>query len=219
MNRELLEKPFSPDQIKQRKGLDGDVLDYIEGAAVIQRLNDVFNAEWTFEILDHHIYEREVVVLGKLTAQGIAKCQFGKSKITRTKESKTEVSIGDDLKAAATDSLKKCATLLGIGLHLYFEDSTGEAHPSASDGRREERTSTAPKGNGKGNGASLDGRLTARQLSAIFGLAKTKGWSNKDVRDFTQEMFAKMPDFLTKKEASAVIQHLQQGVGEGGEHA
>ena len=68
MNRELLEKPFSPDQIKQRKGLDGDVLDYIEGAAVIQRLNDVFNAEWTFEILDHHIYEREVVVLGKLTA-------------------------------------------------------------------------------------------------------------------------------------------------------
>ena len=38
MNRELLEKPFSPDQIQQRKGLDGDVLDYVAGAAVIQRL-------------------------------------------------------------------------------------------------------------------------------------------------------------------------------------
>ena len=209
MNRELLEKPFSPDQIKQRKGLDGDVLDYIEGAAVIQRLNDVFNAEWTFEILDHHIYEREVVVLGKLTTQGIAKCQFGKSKITRTKETKTEVSIGDDLKAAATDSLKKCATLLGIGLHLYFEDSTGEA--SASNGHREERPSTAPKGNGKGIGEMQNGRLTAKQLSAIFALAKAKDWSNKDVRDFTHEMFGKMPDFLTKKEASAVIQHLQGG--------
>jgi len=56
------------------------------------------------------------------------------------------------------------------------------------------------------------GRLTAKQLSAIFALAKAKGWSNKDVRDFAQEMFGKMPDFLTKREASAMIQHFK-GVG------
>ena len=212
MNRELLEKPFSPDQIKQREGLYGDVLDYIAGAAVIQRLNEAFNAEWTFEILDHHIYEKEVVVLGKLTAQGIAKCQFGKSKITRTKETKAEVSIGDDLKAATTDAIKKCATLFGVGLHLYFEGA-GEGASSAPNGNKE--TAAASRGNGKGNGESQNGRLTAKQLSAIFALAKAKDWSNKDVRDFTQEMFGKMPDFLTKKEASAVIQHLQQG----GDHA
>src|SRR5213594_1603360 len=213
MNRELLEKPFSPDQIKQREGLYGDVLDYIAGAAVIQRLNEAFNAEWTFDIIEHNIREKEVVVLGKLTAQGIAKCQFGKSKITRTKETKAEVSIGDDLKAAATDSIKKCATLFGVGLHLYFEGA-GEGASSAPNGNKE--TAAASRGNGKGNGESQNGRLTAKQLSAIFALAKTKDWSNKDVRDFTQEMFGKMPDFLTKKEASAVIQHLQQG---GGEHA
>src|SRR5437773_10507596 len=141
MNRELLEKPFSPDQIKQREGVYGDVLDYVEASAVIHRLNEAFEAEWMFEILDHHIYEKEVVVLGKLTAQGIAKCQFGKSKITLTKENKTEVSIGDDLKAAATDSIKKCATLFGIGLHLYFENGTGDEKPSSVN-----------KGDGKGNG-------------------------------------------------------------------
>src|SRR2546422_5213219 len=195
MNRELLEKPFSPDQIKQREGLYGGVLDYIAGAAVIQRLNEAFNAEWMFEILEHDIREKEVVVLGKLTAQGIAKCQFGKSKITRTKETKAEVSLGDDLKAAATDSIKKCATLWGIGLHLYFEASNGDEKPSPP----------------KGDGEPTNGRLTAKQLSAIFALAKSKDWSNKDVREFTHEMFGKMPDFLTKKEASAVIQHLQGG--------
>ena len=213
MNRELLEKPFSPAQIQQRKGLDGDVLDYVAGAAVIQRLNEAFNAEWAFEILDHHIYEKEVVVLGKLTAQGIAKCQFGKSKITRKKETKAEVSIGDDLKAATTDAIKKCATLFGIGLHLYFENGTGEEKSSGANGRRDENPSAASRGNAKPNGESQNGRLTAKQLSAIFALAKVKDWSNKDVRDFTHEMFGKMPDFLTKKEASAVIQHLQ-----GGEH-
>jgi hypothetical protein len=31
MNRELLEKPFTPDQIKQREGNFGKMLDYIEG--------------------------------------------------------------------------------------------------------------------------------------------------------------------------------------------
>src|SRR5438034_11506583 len=135
MNRELLEKPFSPDQIQQRKGLDGNVLDYVAGAVVIQRLNEAFNAEWAFEILDHRIYEKEVVVLGKLTAQGIAKCQFGKSKITRTKETKAEVSIGDDLKAATTDSIKKCATLFGVGLHLYFENGAANEKSTASSTR------------------------------------------------------------------------------------
>ena len=215
MNRELLEKPFSPDQIQQRKGLDGDVLDYVAGAAVIQRLNEAFNAEWAFEILDHHIYEKEVVVLGKLTAQGIAKCQFGKSKITRTKETKAEVSIGDDLKAATTDAIKKCATLYGVALHLYFENGAADEKTSGATGHHNDSPAAASRGNDKPNGESQNGRLTAKQLSAIFALAKAKNWSNKDVRDFTQEMFGKMPDFLTKKEASAVIQHFQQ---QGGEH-
>ena len=51
MNRELLEKPFSPDQIKQRQGNFGQTLDYVEGHAVIQRLNDAFDGKWDFEIL------------------------------------------------------------------------------------------------------------------------------------------------------------------------
>jgi hypothetical protein len=206
MNREILEKPFMPEQIKRRQGADGDVFDYVEGSAVIQRLNECFESEWIFEIQDHRIYDEEVVVLGKLTAQGVAKCQFGKSRITRAKKDNSIVSLGDDLKAAATDCLKKCATLFGVGLHLYF----GE--PPAGNGN----------GNGNGahqsNGAEANGsgagRLTARQLSAIFSLAKAQEWSNKQVRDLSQKMFGKLPDFLTKREASAIIQHLQGGHGD-----
>jgi len=43
MNRELLEKPFDPDQIKQREGNFG-VIDYIECHAVIHRLNDALDS-------------------------------------------------------------------------------------------------------------------------------------------------------------------------------
>jgi len=143
-------------------------------------------------------------VLGKLTAQGITKSQFGKSKITRSKADRSIVSIGDDLKAAATDSLKKCATLFGIGLHLYLDVPSNGSGNSHHNGHTQQynQPQREPQNNDSG-------RLTAKQLSAIFSLAKDRQWSNKDVRDFTHEMFGKMPDFLTKKEASAVIQHLQ----------
>jgi hypothetical protein len=212
MNREQLEKPFLPEQIKRRQGMNGDVLDYIEGSAVIQRLNESFEGEWIFEIDDHRVYDDEVVVLGRLSAQNIAKTQFGKSRITRRESDNSIVSLGDDLKAAATDSLKKCATLFGVGLHLYFDappagNGNGQ-HRSNGNGAHENGAETA-----SANGASA-GRLTAKQLSAIFGLAKSRGWSNKQVRDFSHEMFGKMPDFLNKREASAVIQHLQGGHGD-----
>jgi len=210
MNREILEKPFAPEQIKRRQGTNGDVLDYIEGCAVIQRLNECFDAEWIFEVQDHRIYDGEVVVLGKLTLQGISKSQFGKSRITRSKKDNSIISLGDDLKAAATDCLKKCATLFGVGLHLYFDatQTTSKANGTGNgsgDGNGQHRS------NGSEANVSNSGRLTARQLSAIFSMAKAKGWSNKQVRDFSQEMFGKLPDFLSKNEASAVIQHLQGG--------
>jgi hypothetical protein len=210
VNRETLETPFAPEQIKRRQGTNGDVLDYIEGCAVIQRLNERFDAEWVFDIQEHRVYDDEVVVLRKLTAQGVSKSQFGKSRITQSKKDNAIISLGDDLKAAATDFLKKCATLFGVGLHLYFDT------PSASNGNGSDHSHDVAHGNGQhsvgSNGNDSDvGRLTAKQLSAIFSLVKTRGWSNKKVRDFAQEMFGKLPDFLNKKEASALIQNLQGG--------
>jgi recombination DNA repair RAD52 pathway protein len=53
MNRALLEKPFDPAQIKQRQGYFGHILDYIEGHAVIARLNEAFDVNWTFEVTEH----------------------------------------------------------------------------------------------------------------------------------------------------------------------
>ena len=146
MNREILEKPFTPEQIKRRQSTNGDVLDYIEGCAVIQRLNECFDAEWVFEVQEHHVYDDEVVVLGKLIAQGVSKNQFGKSRITKSRKDNSIVSLGDDLKAAATDCLKKCATLFGIGLHLYFDvpqtnNGTGNGHGNgAANGNGEQRS-------------------------------------------------------------------------------
>ena len=116
--REILEREFEPNLIKKRKGRGGMVLDYLETASVIRRLNEAFESEWNFRILEHGVdtEAKAVWVLGELTALGLTKQQFG------AKDIYEKSTLGDNLKSAASDCLKKCATLFGVGLHLYEDD-------------------------------------------------------------------------------------------------
>jgi len=116
---DTLTRPFDPAQIKQREGRGGKMLDYLETHAVISRLNESFNGAWSFEVVSHEVTDNEVLVRGRLSAGGHVKEQFGGSEIAKRKDNGQPVSIADDLKAAASDALKKCATLFGVGLHLY----------------------------------------------------------------------------------------------------
>ena len=103
--------------MKQRQGQGGKTLTYIPTFAVVQRLNEACDA-WSFEVVEHQILDDEIIVVAKLTADGVAKMAFGGSAITRDRDGKP-VSLADDAKSAGSDALKKAASLLGVGLELY----------------------------------------------------------------------------------------------------
>jgi hypothetical protein len=119
-----------PHEIKMRQGRGGMQFSYVEHGYVTERLNLVFGFNWDFEVMDKQILEDEVIVEAKLTVrtpggQTIVKTQFGGADIKRHTSgarSGKPLSIADDYKAAASDALKKCASLLGIGLDLYGRD-------------------------------------------------------------------------------------------------
>src|SRR5262249_29489603 len=151
-------------QIRQRKGRNG-VLDYVEGHSVIARLNEALDGAWSFEVTHHEVREDEVVVLGRLTAEGLAKMQFGVSQLTREKGTGALVSLRDDLRAAAPDALKRSAPFLGVGLHLYADNpltGRGAAMRAAAPARppgppgtppvRPASSSPAPRPAPNGNG-------------------------------------------------------------------
>lgn len=172
MNAEVVSKlhqEFSREQIKNRRGPSGKQLDYIEAHAVIARLNAALDADWSFEIIEHKILDNEVVVVGKLTVHTepvVIKTAFGSQQIKRYEQSGEIICLGDDLKAAASDALKKAATLLGVGLHLYDRDSrnfNGNA-PVANNIRRFPVQPVHGAGNGNGrNGNGGNGK--AQQAS------------------------------------------------------
>lgn len=211
--RKKLEEPFEPSLIKYRPGNFGQTIAYIEGHAVIKRLNEVFQSRWSFEIVEHQVNQTEAQVLGKLTCfnGAVTKMSFGGSKVKTNTESGEVVSIVDDLKAAATDALKKAASLLGVGLHLYEKEGVHSAptkvngNGKSNGGAKQSSDSSQPEP-GNGNGGS---RLTARQLAAIYAIAKSKGMDKDDIQRMSINGYDRMPDFLSKSQASDMIQSLQ----------
>ena len=209
MNREILEKPFNPDQIKQREGNFGKMLDYIEGHAVIQRLNDAFDSNWSFEIVKHKILTDtdEVIVLGKLIAGDIVKTQFGSSRITRARESGEMISLADDLKAAATDALKKAATLLGVGLHLYSGDKPVNQNLNRPSTTHNRPGNSGNGGNGSNNrqGNNGNGRISAKQHKFILDLMKEAGMTKSQLNQHCTETYGSVLDYINKSDASSLI--------------
>ena len=78
MNKQLLTKPFPRELIRERPGQNGKTLRHIETWAVIQRLNEGCDS-WDFTIERHEILDGEVIVLGRLVADGVTKSAIGGS--------------------------------------------------------------------------------------------------------------------------------------------
>ena len=205
MKKDILCRPFPPELVKQRQGQGGKMLSYVETHAVIARLNEACDDGWSFEIVEHTVLDDEVIVLAKLTADGVVKTAFGGTSITRDREGRP-LSIADDLKAAGSDALKKAASLLGVGLELYGGAAV-EAPPARTTTTMPARV-PAP--------ASPSDRLTGRQFSAIQSLARRHNIDRDHLTGMLEERFKKTDlGHLSRREASTLLSEFSGSNGKG----
>lgn len=131
----LILKKTPSQYVKTRPAKGGGTWEYVTGGYVKKCLNLMFGWDWNFEILDEKILFGEAVVKGKLTCRShgteIVKMQFGNKDIIYKREADKDgnripLSIGNDLKAAATDCLKKCAAEIGIAADIYNKEDFKE---------------------------------------------------------------------------------------------
>ncbi len=146
-----LAAPFDSTFKDVRGGIE---LEYLTGEQVISRLNEVLGvAGWSFKVLEHgfHAESDEAWALGEITANFggtlVTRQQFGSQKVKRSRGSGTPLDIGFDLKGATTDSLKKCASLLGVGLYLSRKE-VPDLTNGAANGHLNGHTNGAVNGNG-----------------------------------------------------------------------
>lgn len=145
----IIQTPTNPAWKKQRVS-SGKSLDYISGDTVTRLLNKAFRYRWSFYILETRMVESQdkiqksynneppkpsipqlpvVQVHGRLVVPG-----WG----VREQWGAQPLSGGSDVqehafKSAATDAMKKCASMFGIALDLYGQEGIDELAVTPND--------------------------------------------------------------------------------------
>lgn len=169
-------------------------------SAVIERLNKAFDGLWSFRIIERQFRDSEIIVLGELSAAGVIRQQFGKTRIVTDSNTGEASSLGDDLNRAALDALINCAGTL--------DAEAADVKPSQSADSPAPQEETQPPAETEaatGNGSK---KLTNRQLAAIYSLGKARDLSQSEVIALTKERFGRDPMELSRAEASSIIQEL-----------
>ncbi len=141
----LIKRKTPQDMILDRPARGNITVRYVPGWWFIQQANALFGHNWSFEILRAEILtdKKHVWVQGVLSVNfpgrterivhpdgtivestidpiTVKKTQFGGCDIKYKKDSTTiMIDLGDDLKSAATDCMKKCFTLFGFAADIY----------------------------------------------------------------------------------------------------
>lgn len=148
---QALSEPFDPSVERQlKKG--GTSLTYIPVSEVISRLNRVLGVDmWSYEIISckrdtldpdyivaHIRLTATFVPTESSPALTVVKDGIGGQKIKRTKNGDI-VDLGDEMKGAVSDALKKAAQHLGVGIYLarseeaiYLEQAEDQADVTIS---------------------------------------------------------------------------------------
>lgn len=146
-------------------------------------------------------------------------------RVTRARESGEMISLADDLKAAATDSLKKAAALLGVGLHLYHSDrnparrpqSSTNSQPTGSNANRNYGRNDRSQGGNGGNGGDRsrgynnqgNGRISSKQHKYILYIIKDLGMTKSEINQQCVQAYGSVLAHTSRKDASNLIDELK----------
>lgn len=159
-NQNQIQKIFNTTPKKyqySRPGKGGGNWSYVRVSYVRRTLDGLFGFDWDFTIQTSLSEAYEVakitgtcVVLGRLTGRTmvsgklrpIIKDQFGRAEVKFKKGTKEPLDFGNDMKAASSDALKKCASLLGVAADVYDPGEFMEIEIIGSDENSERAKNT-----------------------------------------------------------------------------
>lgn len=127
---DVLNRPTPKELIRQRDGQGGKKFLFVPVSGVIGILNRLFKGNWSFETEIVHCpfppkkkVDDEVIVKGRLTVVSggitVVKEQYGQQTIPISDSGSMGMAVGDALKGAGSDALRKCAFFLGVCADLY----------------------------------------------------------------------------------------------------
>ena len=132
--------------IYERPAKGGGKWKYVKSADVVLALNTIFGGFWDFSIitdeataLEMAVKTKSVIVKGRLTITNpttgvsITREQYGRKDVAFRKGTNEPMDFGNDMKAAASDALKKCASQFGLFNDIYRDNEILEIEVVANE--------------------------------------------------------------------------------------
>jgi hypothetical protein len=157
----------------------GTRLTYIPVAAVIQRLNEVLGVDaWSLKIVsvyrdttDPDFIVAHIMLTAEFEREVVTRDAVGGQRIKRTRDGGI-IDLGDEMKGAVSDALKKAAQTLGVGLYLTGVDDHHTETPSSAPVRDSDVPHPAEVADiASKREASIHRPITAKQIDFITSLA------------------------------------------------
>lgn len=201
---DILTRDFPAQAIKYREGGGGKRMAYLETQTVVRRLNEATENSWDFRVTRFEWHGDLLIATGEMTLPGLGtRAGTGVQRVHEKSE--------DLVKGAASDCLKNCARLFGVGLSLYGPDyESGEiAAPQASPQRTE-----SPRPNEPARVASDDpNAATDAQKRKLLAMGRAlKGWDAEQVKGDIRARYMQDGRTFTKQDASDLITEWQTEV-------
>lgn len=144
--------------VYKRPAKGGGTWKYVKSADVILALNTTFGGFWDFSIitdeataLEMAVKTKSVVVRGRLTITNpstgvsVTREQYGRKDVAFKKGTNEPMDFGNDMKAAASDALKKCASQFGLFNDIYRDNELVEIKIVANEEKEESESTISEK--------------------------------------------------------------------------
>lgn len=144
--------------VYKRPAKGGSTWKYVKSADVILALNTTFGGFWDFSIitdeataLEMAVKTKSVVVRGRLTITNpstgvsVTREQYGRKDVAFKKGTNEPMDFGNDMKAAASDALKKCASQFGLFNDIYRDNELVEIKIVSNEEKEESESTISEK--------------------------------------------------------------------------
>jgi hypothetical protein len=144
--------------VYKRPAKGGGTWKYVKAADVILALNTTFGGFWDFSIitdeataLEMAVKTKSVVVRGRLTITNpstgvsVTREQYGRKDVAFKKGTNEPMDFGNDMKAAASDALKKCASQFGLFNDIYRDNELVEIKIVSNEEKEEPESTISEK--------------------------------------------------------------------------